>query len=58
MFIEELEHIKSKTSNVDTKLRVQSKEEVKEALGRSRDFSDTAMMRARLDYPSSIKLEA
>lgn len=56
-FIEELEHIKSKTSNTDTKLRVISKEEVKEALGRSPDFSDTAMMRARLDYPSALKMK-
>jgi len=57
MFIEELEHIKSKTSTTDTRLRVLSKEEVKEALGRSPDFSDTAMMRMRLEYASSVKMK-
>ena len=48
--IEELDHIKSKKTNADTKLRIMSKEEVKEQLGRSPDFADTAMMRALLDY--------
>lgn len=56
MLIEELEHIKSKHSNADTKLRVLSKEETKESLGRSPDFADTMMMRMRLLYPSTLKV--
>ena len=46
--IEELEMIKSKRT--EGKLRVISKEEVKETLGRSPDFSDTLMMFARFEY--------
>ncbi len=57
MFIEECEQIKSKGKDKDTKLRVVSKEEVKEVLGRSPDFSDTAMMRARFEYPSKLKMK-
>lgn len=56
MFIEELEYIKSKDVDKDTKLRVQSKDKVKESLGRSPDFADTVMMRARLEYKSTIKM--
>lgn len=29
----------------------------KEALGRSPNFSDTAMMRSRLDYPSTLEAQ-
>lgn len=50
MFIEELESIKSKDIDKDTKLKVVSKEDQKEQLGRSPDFSDTAVMRARFEY--------
>ena len=56
MFVEELEQIKSKDKDKDTKLKVRSKEEVKEELGRSPDFGDTAMMRMRLEYPSKKKM--
>lgn len=56
MFVEELEYIRSKDIDRDTKLKVISKEEIKEALGRSPDFADTAMMRARLEYPSKITM--
>jgi phage terminase large subunit len=52
MFIEELEQIKSKDADLDRKLRVRPKEEVKEEIGRSPDFSDTAMMRSLLEYPA------
>lgn len=51
-FTEELEQIKSHNKDRDTKLRVRQKEDVKEELGRSPDFADTALMRGLLDYPS------
>lgn len=54
-FIEELEHIKSKNKDRDVKLQVISKEEVKQELGRSPDFSDTAIMRMLLEYPNKKK---
>lgn len=54
-FIEEMDHIKSKNIDRETKLKVISKEDVKEQLGRSPDFGDTAMMRALLEYPRKRK---
>jgi len=54
MFIEELEYIKSRDRDKDTKLRVISKDEIKEQLGRSPDFADTAMMKARLEYKLTV----
>jgi len=56
MLIEELEHIKSKDKDKDTKLKVRTKEEVKEDIGRSPDFSDTAMMRMYFEYPQAITI--
>lgn len=56
MFAEELEYIKSKNIDKDTKLRVIDKDEVKKTLGRSPDFADTGMMRALLEYPSKVML--
>lgn len=53
MLIEELENIKSKES--EGKLRVMSKDEVKEAIGRSPDFSDTLMMRMRFEYKDKLE---
>ncbi len=47
--IEELEQIKSKDVDKDQKLKLVPKDEVKELLGRSPDFSDTALMRPMLD---------
>lgn len=47
--IEELEQIKSKDIDKDQKLKLVPKDEVKEVLGRSPDFSDTALMRPMLD---------
>jgi phage terminase large subunit len=52
MFLEELDYIKSKNIDRDTKLKIVSKEDIKLELGRSPDFSDTAMMRGLLEYPS------
>lgn len=51
MFIEECEQIKSKDADLDRKRRVRSKDEVKEEIQRSPDFSDTGMMRMLLEYP-------
>jgi len=50
MLIEELEAIKSKDKDKDGKLKVRSKEDVKEEIGRSPDFSDTLMMRMRFNF--------
>lgn len=47
---EELEQIKSKDIDKDQKLKIVSKDEIKETLGRSPDFSDTALMRMMLEY--------
>ncbi len=52
--IEELEQIKSKDIDKDQKLKVVPKDETKEVLGRSPDFSDTAMMRVMLDLVRNI----
>lgn len=56
--IEELEQIKSKDKDKETKLKIVSKEEIKEVLGRSPDFSDTLMMRAYFDYKISNLTQA
>ena len=52
MMIEELEQIKSKDKDKDNKLKIVSKDVVKENIGRSPDLSDTLMMRAIFEYPS------
>ena len=48
--IEELEQLKSKDIDKDQKLKLISKDEVKEILGRSPDFSDTLLMRMILEF--------
>lgn len=54
--IEELEQIKSKNPDKDNKLSIISKEEVKEAIGRSPDYSDLLLMRMYFELqPSNIK---
>lgn len=45
LLIEELQQIKIKQTNDDTKLQITPKEEVKESLGRSPDLGDGMMMR-------------
>lgn len=52
LLIEELEQIKTKNADKDQKKQIKSKDEVKEVLGRSPDFSDTLMMRMLLEYGS------
>lgn len=49
MLIEELEQIKSLDADKDSKLRIVPKDKVKDALGRSPDFSDTMLMRVPFD---------
>lgn len=51
--IEELEQVKSKDIDKETKLKIISKDEMKEILGRSPDFFDTLMMRAWFEYKMS-----
>lgn len=45
LLIEDLEQIKVKNADKDTKLRIVDKEQIKENIGRSPDFSDAMMMR-------------
>ena len=45
MIIQELEVLKRKDADSDGKLKIISKDEVKELLGRSPDFADALMMR-------------
>jgi len=58
MLIEELEQIKSKDIDKDTKLKIVSKDEIKEVLGRSPDFSDTLMMRSYFEYKIAVGITA
>ena len=53
--IEELEQVKSKDSDKDGKLKLIPKDEIKELIGRSPDYSDAMMMRMyyELDPPQS-----
>lgn len=51
--IEELEQIKSKDPDKDSKLQIISKEEVKEAIGRSPDYSDMFLMRMYFELEES-----
>ena len=45
LIMQELEQVKAKDTDKDKKLAIVSKDEVKENIGRSPDFSDTLMMR-------------
>lgn len=56
LFIEELEAIKSVSLDKDQKMRVISKEDIKELIGRSPDFSDTLMMKMRFKYKTRAVL--
>lgn len=55
LIIEDLQQLKRKIDSIEAPLRLIPKEEIKEALGRSPDFSDMMMMRMffDLDYGSS-----
>lgn len=50
MILQELEQVKAKDSDKDKKLSIVSKDEVKENIGRSPDFSDTLMMRMWFEF--------
>ena len=52
--IEELEQIKSKDKDKDGKLKIIPKEEVKELIGRSPDWSDNLMMRMLFEVSAPI----
>lgn len=58
LLIEELEQVKSKDADSDSKLQIIPKEQVKELLGRSPDYSDTLMMRMifELKQPESDRV--
>jgi hypothetical protein len=51
--VEELEQVKKKDADKDTKLRIQTKEEIIEKIGRSPDYSDTLMMRMYFEIKGS-----
>ena len=53
--IEDLEQIARKNPDKETKVEVLGKEEMKERLGRSTDFSDAMMMRCYFDLKRSYK---
>lgn len=50
LIIQELEQVKAKDSDRDKKLAIVSKDEIKEHIGRSPDFSDTLMMRMYFEF--------
>lgn len=50
LLIEELEQIKTKDIDKDQKLRIRSKDEIKEVIGRSPDYADALMMRMLMEY--------
>ena len=54
MIIEELEMIKQVDVDSDKSFRIISKEEIKEALGRSPDFADSIMMRVYGDLKPRV----
>lgn len=53
--VEELEQVKRVDIDKDGKLKIQSKEDVKEKLGRSPDFSDALMMRMFFEINKAVK---
>lgn len=53
MLIEELEQVKRKDADKDSKLRIQTKEEIIEKIGRSPDYSDALMMRMYFELKGS-----
>jgi hypothetical protein len=57
--IEELEQIKSKDSDKDSRLKIIGKDEIKENIGRSPDWSDNLMMRMWFEInPSNFRERA
>lgn len=58
MFIEEIEQLKSRDVDKDGKLKIVPKEDQKELLGRSPDFLDTALMRAKFEFKRAMQAAA
>ena len=58
MLVEELEQIRSKDADKDGKRQVMPKDDVKERIGRSPDFSDMMMMRMyfEIEKPKTIHI--
>ena len=54
MIIEDLQQLKKKETNDETKLQLIPKEEIKDALGRSPDFGDMMMMRMYFELKKPI----
>lgn len=54
MIIEDLQQLKKKDSAIEAPLRLISKEDIKEVLGRSPDFSDMMMMRMFFEFAPKI----
>lgn len=52
--IEDLEQIRQKSPDKDTKLQIETKEEIKERLGRSTDYGDAIMMRMMFDLVPEV----
>lgn len=53
--VEELEQIRARDVDKDTKFRIVSKEDIKPVLGRSPDFADTLMMRMYFEVKPELK---
>lgn len=51
MLNEEMEQVKSRDADKDGKLKIKRKEEIKQDIGRSPDFSDVIMMREFFELP-------
>lgn len=56
--IEELDVVRRKNIDTDTKLAILSKKEIKAAIGRSPDYADSLMMRMRYMFSSGKKVLA
>jgi len=55
LLVEDLEQIKEKNLDKDSKLQLVSKEEIKQTLGRSTDYSDSLMMRMYFELKPPYK---
>jgi hypothetical protein len=56
MIIEDLQQLKKADQSIEAPLRLISKEEIKESLGRSPDYSDMMMMRMYFELKNSVDL--
>ena len=56
--IEELEVVRRKNIDLDGKLAILSKKEIKQAIGRSPDYADSLMMRMKFMFGGGSKILA